>query len=201
METSPTTKELTAALCQFQSAQIKVAKTGKNPAFKSAYATLPQVLDAVLPTLTESGLCFVQFPDGEALTTRLLHVSGEWMQASYTLKPAQNTPQASGSALTYARRYALLAILGLGTEDDDGQAASQAPAPRQQGAPAASDELKNELRNIIMEVLKYGANQYASDALAKRHTLSAEKAEGGLAFFKKELHRLSLIASQAPGHD
>lgn len=129
METSNTTKELTLALCQFQSAQLKAPKANNNPAFKTKYASINEVLDTVLPGMTEAGLCFVQFPDGEALTTRLMHVSGEWMQASYTLKPAANTPQASGSALTYARRYALLAVLGLGTEDDDGNAAS-APAPK-----------------------------------------------------------------------
>ena len=127
METSTTTKELTAALCQFQSAQLKATKKNTNPAFKTKYSGVNEVLEAVLPTLTEVGLCFVQFPDGEALTTRLMHTSGEWMQASYALRPVQNTPQASGSALTYARRYALLAVLGLGTEDDDGHAAS-APA-------------------------------------------------------------------------
>lgn len=124
METSTTTKELITALCQFQSAQLKATKRSLNPAFKTKYSGVNEVLEAVLPTLTEVGLCFVQFPDGEALTTRLMHTSGEWMQASYALRPAQNTPQASGSALTYARRYALLAVLGLGTEDDDGQAAS-----------------------------------------------------------------------------
>jgi hypothetical protein len=131
METSNTTKELTLALCQFQSSQLKAAKANNNPAFKTKYAGINEVLDAVLPTLTEAGLCFVQFPDGEALTTRLMHTSGEWMQASYALKPSQNTPQASGSALTYARRYALLAVLGLGTEDDDGNAASVPPARTQ----------------------------------------------------------------------
>ena len=127
METSTTTKELTSALCQFQSAQLKATKKNDNPAFKTKYSGVNEVLEAVLPTLTEVGLCFVQFPDGEALTTRLMHVSGEWMQASYALKPVQNTPQASGSALTYARRYALLAVLGMGTEDDDGQAGSAPP--------------------------------------------------------------------------
>ena len=136
METSPTTKELTTALCQFQSAQLKATKRNNNPAFKTKYSGINEVLEAMLPTLTEVGLCFVQFPDGEALTTRLMHISGEWMQASYALKPVQNTPQASGSALTYARRYALLAVLGLGTEDDDGHAAS-APAPVQKAQPIA----------------------------------------------------------------
>ena len=135
METSTTTKELITALCQFQSAQLKATKRSLNPAFKTKYSGVNEVLEAVLPTLTEVGLCFVQFPDGEALTTRLMHTSGEWMQASYALRPAQNTPQASGSALTYARRYALLAVLGLGTEDDDGQAAS-VPAPAQKAKPA-----------------------------------------------------------------
>lgn len=152
MDTSPTTKEITLALCQFQSAQIKVAKKGTNPAFKSRYATLPEVLDAVLPTLTEAGLCFVQFPDGESLTTRLMHTSGEWLQASYALKPVQNTPQASGSALTYARRYALLAVLGLGTEDDDGHAAS-APAPRANKATALDPEELHHHR-VLMDTAK-----------------------------------------------
>ena len=153
METSNTTKELTLALCQFQSAQLKAAKASSNPAFKSKYAGINEVLDAVLPTLTESGLCFVQFPDGDALTTRLMHTSGEWMQASYALKPSQNTPQASGSALTYARRYALLAVLGLGTEDDDGNAASAAPSYsssqlRTWKAELAEAKSKIELREI-----------------------------------------------------
>ena len=149
METSTTIKELTAALCQFQSAQLKATKRNNNPAFKTKYSGVNEVLEAVLPTLTEVGLCFVQFPDGEALTTRLMHVSGEWMQASYALKPVQNTPQASGSALTYARRYALLAVLGLGTEDDDGHAAS-APAPPVKFTAAQLEEVA-QCRDIIKD--------------------------------------------------
>ena len=153
METSATTKELTIALCQFQSAQLKATKRNNNPAFKTKYSGINEVLEALLPTLTEVGLCFVQFPDGEALTTRLMHMSGEWMQASYALKPVQNTPQASGSALTYARRYALLAVLGLGTEDDDGNAASAAPTYSSKQLRGWADQLgaatsKIELREI-----------------------------------------------------
>ena len=152
METSPTTKELTTALCQFQSAQLKATKRNNNQAFKTKYSGINEVLEAMLPTLTEVGLCFVQFPDGEALTTRLMHISGEWMQASYALKPVQNTPQASGSALTYARRYTLLAVLGLGTEDDDGHAASQpAPALVQPKLSDAQRETIEQARDIIKE--------------------------------------------------
>jgi len=129
METSPTTKELTAALCQFQASQHRVAKTSFNPAFKTKYVGISEVLATVLGPLTEVGLSFVQFPDGEhGLTTRLMHVSGEYLQATYTMRPTKPDPQGVGSALTYARRYALLAVLGLGTEDDDGHAASQ-PLP------------------------------------------------------------------------
>ena len=174
METSTTIKELTAALCQFQSAQLKATKRNNNPAFKTKYSGVNEVLEAVLPTLTEVGLCFVQFPDGEALTTRLMHISGEWMQASYALKPVQNTPQASGSALTYARRYALLAVLGLGTEDDDGHAAS-APAP----APAKASQAQ---KGLIRELIAHDAftPEARQSCLAGLETWTATRAENGL---------------------
>jgi hypothetical protein len=148
MLTSDTTKELITALCQFQSATLKATKKNLNPAFKTKYSSINDVLEAVLPTLTENGLCFVQFPDGGNLTTRLMHVSGEWMEASYTLNPVQNTPQAGGSAITYARRYALLAVLGLGTEDDDGHAASQPGRSNMVGAPAMAGEYEAALREL-----------------------------------------------------
>jgi hypothetical protein len=157
METSNTIKELATALCQFQASQIKVAKTATNPAFKSKYANITSVLDAVLGDLTEVGLSVVQFPDGEhSLTTRLQHISGEYMQATYPLKPSQATPQGVGSAMTYARRYALVSILGLGTEDDDGNAASVPgpPAPAAAAQPV-SKPLAPESRRLIEQLLAH----------------------------------------------
>ena len=181
MQSSDTTKELTLALCQFQSAQLKATKANTNPHFKAKYAGINEVLTAVLPTLTEVGLCFVQFPDGDALTTRLMHVSGEWLQASYALNPVQNTPQACGSALTYARRYALLSVLGLGTDDDDGQAASTAPTLPQQCA-AATGQMKlarslAELKDIWSTLPRAVADALANEKEAAKARIEAAIAE------------------------
>jgi hypothetical protein len=136
METSPSTTEITAALLSFHEKALVIGKNSQNPAFKSGpnggaskYASLAHILEGIAGPLGECGLGFVQFPDGDGLTTRLLHKSGEWMQASLTMRPTQNTPQAHGSAITYAKRYALVAILGLRIDgDDDGNAASAVPS-------------------------------------------------------------------------
>ena len=126
MLTSPTTKEITTALIEFHKEIGTISKDAANPFFKSQYATLTKILETIKDPLTKNGLTFVQFPDGDnGLTTRLMHSSGEWLEASYTMKPAKNDPQGLGSAITYQRRYSIGAILGLSTEvDDDGNAAS-----------------------------------------------------------------------------
>ena len=153
METSTTTTDITAALLAFHEKALVIGKNSSNPAFKSGpqgsaskYASLAHILEGIAGPLGECGLGFVQFPDGDGLTTRLLHKSGEWMQASLTMRPTQNTPQAHGSAITYAKRYALVAILGLRIDgDDDGNAAS-APAP----APRPAHELLTNAARILM---------------------------------------------------
>lgn len=127
MQTSPTIKELAAALLGFHKEVGTIAKTATNPFFKSKYADLPTILSAINEPLVNNGLVLSQFPDGEyGLTTRLMHVSGEWMESTYVLKPVKTTPQDAGSAMTYQRRYAIGAILNLNIdEDDDGNKASQ----------------------------------------------------------------------------
>jgi len=125
METSPTLAKLAEALGVFHLEVKPVKKSAENPFFKSSYADLSSIL-AVQAPLLKAKLSFVQFPVGEnTLTTMLMHESGEWMRSNYTLKPVKADPQSAGSAITYARRYALGAILGLSTEeDDDGAKAS-----------------------------------------------------------------------------
>ena len=127
MEKSDSIKEIAKALLVFHSKVQKIAKSENNPFFKSKYADLPSVLEGIQEPLQESGLCFVQFPDVKSLTTILMHAeSGEFMQASYDLQPEKINPQGMGSAITYARRYALGAILGLNTDkDDDGNKGSE----------------------------------------------------------------------------
>lgn len=127
MEKSESIKELATALCKFQGEVEKIKKTETNPFFKSKYANLSSILDVIRLPLSENGLSFVQFPtDTYELTTILMHTSGEWMQAAYKMEPTKKDPQGLGSVITYQRRYALGAILGLNIdEDDDGNKGSQ----------------------------------------------------------------------------
>lgn len=127
MEKSESIKEIAKALLIFHSKVQKIAKSENNPFFKSKYADLPAVLESIQQPLQESGLSFAQFPDENSLTSLLMHgESGEFLQATYNLHAEKITPQGLGSAITYARRYALGAILGLNTDkDDDGNKGSE----------------------------------------------------------------------------
>lgn len=128
MNKSDSIKNLAKALIVFHAKVGKVGKDSTNPFFKSKYASLSNILEAINEPLIESGLSFSQLPSGEnGLTTILMHSeSGEFIESDYTMKPVKDDPQGKGSAITYQRRYALAAILGLNIdEDDDGNAASQ----------------------------------------------------------------------------
>ena len=126
MNKSESVKEIATALCEFQSAVEKIKKTETNPFFKSKYASLSDILDVIRQPLADNGLSFVQFPAGKyCLDTMLLHTSGEWISESYEMTPTKNDPQGAGSVITYQRRYALGAILGLNIDvDDDANKAS-----------------------------------------------------------------------------
>ena len=127
---SESIKELTTALVQFHAKVGKVRKEANNPFFKSKYASLENILDAVQPIMVESGLNLMQFPTGEnELISLLSHVSGEFIQSSCTMKPVKSDPQSIGSAITYQRRYALGAILNINIGDDDDGAKASKPAP------------------------------------------------------------------------
>lgn len=119
----------------FVAAQAKteaVKKAATNPAFKSKYADLSEVVEAVVPALNAAGIGVIQSPgyDGDmvSVTTMLLHESGASMTGVLKLRPSKTDPQGVGSAVTYGRRYSLLAMTGAAPEDDDGNAAS---GPRQ----------------------------------------------------------------------
>lgn len=105
-----------------------VTKDRTNPHFHSSYATLAAVLQVATPALSAHGLVLVQYREGNELVTRLAHESGAELRTTYPLKPRQDTEQGWGSAITYARRYQAMALLGLAPADeDDGQAASSGP--------------------------------------------------------------------------
>ena len=138
MRTSESVAKIAPALLAAQKAITFAAKDSLNPHFKSKYADLPCVIDAVKPALNEAGIVFIQSaspsePGYLAMTTRLMHQSGEWIEDTATLPLPKADPQGYGSASTYARRYGLAAICGLYQDDDDGNAAqkpaTQAPTP------------------------------------------------------------------------
>ena len=130
MNSSPEIKDLAAAMAKFQAELKPAIKGNTNPYFKSRYADLQACWDCCREALVKNGLSVVQGSresNGEIVTvdTRLMHASGQWIESSLTMKPAKADPQGVGSAVTYARRYALSAILGIvADEDDDGNAAT-----------------------------------------------------------------------------
>jgi len=123
---SESIKVISMALVLFHTKLRNVGKDGKNPFFKSDYATLSNILKGIREPLLEAELSFVQFPVGEnGLTTVLMHSSGEWIEGTYFMKPMSAKPHDAGSVITYQRRYALGAILGINIDnDDDGNIAS-----------------------------------------------------------------------------
>jgi hypothetical protein len=147
MRSSESITKIASALVKAQGELNAVGKDGTNPHFKSKYATLQNIVESCRDTLRKQGLAVVQtFAETDGtyinLTTTLLHESGEWMQGIITMRPSKADPQGLGSAATYARRYALSAILGIVTDDDDdGNASSQPIADRSpQAKPAPADD-------------------------------------------------------------
>jgi hypothetical protein len=147
--------ELATALSNAQSSFPVVTKkrTANVGQYQYDYADLADIVREVTPTLAANGLAVAQSPsintDGVAtLCTMLLHNSGEWLSDEMPLPPGANTPQGVGSAITYARRYALGAMLGIVTDDDeDGALATQeAKAPRPRGP---SDKQAEFLKSLL----------------------------------------------------
>lgn len=124
MQKSESIKNIAKALAQFQAEVKNPANTETNPFFKSKYAPLNDILNLVRPLLSKHGLSVLQSPSGDGqnvtVTTLITHESGEWIESDpLTLKADKATAQGAGSAITYARRYALSAMLGISSEDDD----------------------------------------------------------------------------------
>jgi hypothetical protein len=129
MNKSDDIKELALALSKTQSILKGALKDSNNPFFKSKYADLASVWEACREPLAANGLSVVQMPcndtpDSVALETILMHTSGQWISSVFSMPVSKHDAQAVGSAITYARRYALSAVVGIAPEDDDGNLAS-----------------------------------------------------------------------------
>jgi len=136
--------EIATALAKAQAAMDNASKDRTNPAFKSKYADMASVRDAVNGPLSSHGIAYVQAAattaDGVTVETRLIHSSGQWLASVVGAVPKAYDPQSIGSAITYLRRYSLMAMVGIAPEDDDGNAGSG----RQDGPPAWQSQRREE---------------------------------------------------------
>jgi hypothetical protein len=128
-------KQIASALVKAQKAFGPALKSSSNPHFKSRYADLAACVEAVIDGLNSNGIMLMQqtheCEDGVTVETMFIHESGETFSAGKLHVPAaKQDPQGYGSALTYARRYSLMAACGIAPEDDDGNAASKKRDPQ-----------------------------------------------------------------------
>lgn len=151
-------KNIATALVKAQKAFAPALKDSNNPFFKTKYADLSTCVKAVIDALNDNGIALVQnchpCDDGVSVETIFYHESGELINCGILHVPAaKNDPQGYGSALTYARRYSLMAACGIAPEDDDGNAASRGrPAPVANPLNFAKTEatvLENKAKNIL----------------------------------------------------
>ncbi len=148
MVTSGSITKIASALVKAQQKMGNALKDSKNPFFKSSYADLNSIREAVMPALSELGVGVFQptvvVNGKQFVRTLLLHESGEFLSAdTEVVAIKQNDPQAHGSAVSYARRYGLQSFLNCGTTDDDGEAAMvRKSAPVE--APSKSDATPTE---------------------------------------------------------
>lgn len=134
MQTSEAINELVTALAKAQGVMGGALKDTANTFFKSKYADLESVWSACRKALSDNGLSVIQSTSGVeggvVVTTMLAHSSGQWMRDSLPLFPKDTSPQAMGSAITYGRRYALAAMVGVYQTDDDAEAAHGRAQPQ-----------------------------------------------------------------------
>lgn len=161
-------QNVSAALVKAQKAFGPALKTNTNPHFKSKYADLSACIEAVIDALHANGIALVQrnieTDSGVCVETVFVHESGETLSSGPLHVPAaKNDPQGYGSALTYARRYSLMAACGIAPEDDDGNAAVKAKQDQRNrereawisdwcsaiDAAASSDELKATVEDAV----------------------------------------------------
>lgn len=174
-------KQVCAALVKAQKAFGPALKSSSNPHFKSRYADLAACVEAVIDGLNSNGIALVQkqhpHDGGVSVETIFIHESGEQLSAGVlTVPAAKQDPQGYGSALTYARRYSLMAACGIAPEDDDGNAASKAKKPAKpdvahSGPAIAFSELSPDWQAWVAEWARDIANTFEQQGPAAAHEL------------------------------
>ena len=156
---SDSINELATALSAAQRLMEGAAKDSANPFFKSRYADLSSIWLAIREPLGAHGLSVIQMPAAEGskitITTLLCHTSGQWISSELTMAGKDDSPQGIGSAITYARRYALAAMAGVAPEDDDAEGAQgRRQEPQRQERPAQLPAPEKPTRQVPAELVK-----------------------------------------------
>ena len=159
MKTSEKVAAITVDLIKAHADINHAIKDAKNPHFKNDYATLESVIDASKQVLLRNNIVVLQSLSDKSLTTRLQHASGEFFESEITLLVDKNNMQGMGSAITYARRYSLAAILNMSQADDDGNEATKNPPQKSVATPAVENtNLKKEKYDPAEYVFDFGPN-------------------------------------------
>jgi hypothetical protein len=170
-------KQVSQALVKAQKEFGPALKTNTNPAFKSKYADLSACIEAVIDALNNNGIALIQrnvpCDSGVCVETVFVHESGELLSSGPLHVPAsKQDPQGYGSALTYARRYSLMAACGIAPEDDDGNAGTKAAQDQRKPKPADTRGNPDTIKAAVMsgkaaDVAVYlaGLNQAALDSI------------------------------------
>lgn len=156
-------EKLAAALVLAQSKMENAVKDSSNPFFKSKFADLNAVREACTPALNEAKISIiqpiVQTENGEYVETTLLHESGQWLSSLTKIVCVKDKdPQSYGSAISYARRYGLQALISLGAEDDDGEKAM--------GRVTSSASATNTFKSQAKSTTGFGAKAAATTTTA-----------------------------------
>ena len=187
------TKQISMAFVKAQKEFGPALKTHTNPAFKSKYADLSACVEAVVDALNNNGIGLmqrtIQVDSGVCVETVFLHESGETLSSGPLHVPAsKQDPQGYGSALTYARRYSLMAACGIAPEDDDGNAGSKAgaadrnrPAPAPAAPPAAPTGLApSQVADWLAAINGAGEDEISSVAASAQKAARDAKDAGAL---------------------
>lgn len=183
-------KSIATALASAQINMGKALKQANNPHFRSKYADLGSVMDACLPALNERGIAVIQ-PTGEDDTGRFVETimihgeSGEQLSCRVPLIVSKNDMQGYGSAVTYARRYGLMAMAGIAPEDDDGNAAAKAAPKQEPPKPISADQFQ-EMNDLIFDTETDEVKFCAYWKVDELTQMNAKQAADAIAMLKKK---------------
>lgn len=187
-------KNIYTALCAAQANMGKVTKGSINPAFKSRYADLADVVSVVVPALSEQGIAMyhsmIRDDEGMVMRTTLSHgATDTHIHCDVPLIVDRNNMQGMKSATTYAKRIGLESLTGIAPDtDDDGNAAAKAPpAPRQQAPAKISADQFQQINDLIERTSSDEAKLCAYFKVADLHNLTAPQAEQTIAMLTKKL--------------